>query len=437
MTGRKREGAQGPKPPIVEKLNAQPEVGSESGQAADAPDVSALIDAARTQRPASPELGGPTVATLGALLSKYAHQFTVLKGGWQAELTRINHYLIGAGIRPLECAETNGVRSLRPKACDVGEAVPSGWRAHRSKRREQRATTYALIHALGAMRCSEISTSLLRTLNTTMKAEGLSESTVQKEFAVLKSAFNVAVREWNWGPMPNPVVGIRLGRSASRFVRLSADEEGRLVGALAECDNPEFWPLVELALTSSMRRGSLLRLEWANIDLEHRQVRVWAKGYDVTLPLSQRAVDLLRRTPRNGGGRVFSMTANSVKMAWQRVRERAGLSHLRFSDLRHLAATFYARAGLNAHQLRLVLGHRTTHMAEVYVNLATNDVTEALDKAEAARPIRRPLPPTDVHAGLPGRSVMAERRATRLNGQQKLPGNVVRLTTRGRDKDDE
>jgi integrase len=220
-------------------------------------------------------------------------------------------------------------------------------------------------------------------------------------------------------------------------VRLAPDEEERLVDALAECDNPEFWPMVELALTSSMRRGSLLLLEWVNVDLQHRQVRVWAKGFDVTLPLSQRAVDLLRRVPRTGSGRVFSMTANAVKLAWQRVRVRAGLPHLRFADLRHLAATFYARAGLNAHQLRLVLGHRTTHMAEVYVNLATSDVSEALDKAEGVRPVSRPLPPMDVHAGPPGRSIMAERRTTRLNGQQKFPSNVVRLPTSQREKKDE
>lgn len=372
-------------------------------------------------------MGGPRVTKLGDLLQKYAMQFTILKGGWQAELTRINHYLVGAGRTPLEGVEENGVRRLRERAVEIGSTTPSGWRAHREGRLAKRQTTYALIRAIAAMRCSDITTSLLRTLYTTMRAEGLSESTVQKEFAVLKAAFNVAIREWGWTSMANPVLGIRLGRSKSRFVRLTDEEEQRLVDALAACDNPEFWPLVELALTSTMRRGSLLKLEWSNIDLAERQVHVWAKGFDVTLPLSRRAVDLLRLVPHNDTGRVFTMTANGVKMAWERTRERAGLPHLRFADLRHLGATFYARAGLNAHQLRHVLGHRTTAMAEVYVNLVANDVAEALDRAEAARPVRRPLPPTDVHAGPADRTIIAERRAARLNGPPKLPQNVVRL----------
>lgn len=391
------------------------------------PNVAALIAAATVQRNAEALLGGPTVATLGQLLSRYASQFTVLKLGWHAELTRINHYLEGAGMPPLEGVEVNGARTIRAKPRPTGERVPTGWRSHRSVRLQKRATTYALIRALGSMRCSDISTSLLRTLHTTMLAEGLSASTAQKELALIRGAFNVAMREWGWTGAVNPVVGIRLGKSRSRFVRLSDEEEERLVDALADCDNPEFWPLVELALTSTMRRGSLLALEWANIDLQERQVHVWAKGTEVTLPLSGRAVELLRLVPRNGTGRVFTMSPNAVKLAWQRVRARADLPHLRFSDLRHLGATFYARAGLNAHQLRLVLGHRTTHMAEIYVNLATNDVSEALDKVEAARPVRRPLPPRDVHAGLPGRSVISERRTARLNGPPKLPANVVSL----------
>lgn len=390
--------------------------------------VQALLRKAKGLGGDKQELGGPCVATLGQLLHKYAHQFTVLKAGWSAELTRINHYLIGAGLRPLECQEENGARILQDRQMQIGSTTPNGWRAYREGRLAKRGMTYGLIHAIAAMKCTEVSTSVLRTLHTTMRSEGLSESTVQKEFAVLKAAFNVAIREWGWSDYQNPTIGIRLGKSKSRFVRLTADEEQRLVDSLSACDNPEFWPLVELALTSTMRRGSLLKLEWSNVDLENRQVNVWAKGFEVNLPLSKRAVELLRLVPYNCTGRVFTMTANGVKMAWQRARIRAGLPNLRFADLRHLGATFYARAGLNAHQLRHVLGHRTTAMAEVYVNLVASDVAEALDQAEMRRPVQRPLPTRDVHAGPKNRAIMAERRAARLNGPPKLPANVVRLS---------
>ncbi|MCW5665461.1 MAG: site-specific integrase [Piscinibacter sp.] len=263
-----------------------------------------------------------------------------------------------------------------------------------------------------------------------MKSEGLSDSTVQKELALLKAALNVAIREWGWADFRNPATGIRLGRSRRRFVRLTEEQEAQLVQSLSTCDNPQFWPLVELAMTTTMRRGSLLSLRWSDISLETREAHVWAKGTPITLPLSRRSAELLRLIPDNGSGRVFSMSANAVKLAWEGVRERAGLQWLRFADLRHLGATFYARAGLSAHQLRLVLGHTTTRTAEFYVDMVNSDVTEALDLAEAARPIRRPMPPAEVHRGRPSHVILAERRTRRLNGPVVMAANVIPLSRR-------
>ena len=383
-------------------------------------------EAARDRMP------GPQRTSVGAMLHRYAHHFTVLKGGCDAELTRINHYLLGAGLSPVQRGDEDGRRLLVPLQRDIGSATPTGWAKHLQSRRQQRSGTYRLIHEVGATSCARLTTTKLRELATTMRAEGLSESTVQKELALLKAAFNVAIREWGWKTFVNPVLGIRLGRSKQRFVRLSDEEEQRLVQALAECDNPEFWPLVELAMTSTMRRGSLLKLEWANVSLTTREVHVWAKGADVTLPLSSRAVALLRHIPNNGTGKVFSMSENAVKMAWQGVREKAGLPRLRFADIRHLGATYYARAGLNAHQLRRVLGHKTTHMAEIYVNLVNSDLIEALDRAESALATVRPMPPTVVNQERSGAAIVAERRTQRLNGKPSLPANVIRIGDRPR-----
>ncbi|WP_082549268.1 tyrosine recombinase XerC [Rhizobacter sp. Root404] len=377
-----------------------------------------------------PELGGPTVATVAMLLNRYAHEFTVIKGGCEAELGRINHYLVGARLPALRRELIDGSHQLLPKEHPIGSKTPAGWQAHLAKRRSRRTRTYDLIRAIGATRCADLSTRQLRELSTTMKAEGLTPSTVQKELAVLKAAFNVAIREWHWDGFRNPAVGIALGQSQHRFVRLTPEQESRLVDALTECDNPQFWPMVELALVSTMRRGSLLKLEWDKLSLETREVHVWAKGSNVTLPLSQRAVQLLRAVPRNDTPFVFSMSKNAVKLAWEGVRAKAGLKWLRFADLRHLGATFYARAGLNAHELRLVLGHKTTKMAEVYVNLVNTDVIEALDRAETKMPVTRSLPTGGVRVRRETCTIIAERRTARLNGEPRLPANVVRLFPR-------
>ncbi len=377
-----------------------------------------------------PALGGPDVATLAQALHKYAYQFTVVKGGCETELTRINNYLQGGSLPSLRLAfDAEGRRRLEPMHSREQAKNLEGWKQYVDARRSRRAETYALIHRVGALKCGAITTDVLRKLSTTMKREGLSESTVQKEISLLKAMFNAAIREWRWKSFVNPAVGIELGKSESRFVRVSSDEEQRLSQALTRCDNPQMWPLVELAITTCMRKGSLLAMKWSQVSLETREVRVWGKGFNVTLPLSTRAVELLKALPRDGSDEVFSMSPNAVQLAWNHVRKNARLPDLQFRDLRHVGATFYAKAGFNPHQLQKVLGHKSTRMAEVYVNLMNSDVHEAMERAEAKGSVSRPMPPSDVHAGRSVKAIMAERRAERLNGQTELPANVVRLPT--------
>lgn len=322
------------------------------------------VAAAKNELPA---LGGPDQANLAQALYKYAFLFTVVKGGAEAELTRINNYLCGGGL-PALCLVTDGDGRRKLEHVQPHEKSDNlrGWSQYVDARRELRAETYALINRLGAMKCSSITTDLLRQLSTTMLREGLSDSTVQKEFALLKAMFYSAVREWRWKGFDNPAVGIKLGKSKVRFVRVSSAGEQRLADALARCDNPQMWPLVELAITTTMRKGSLLKMKWSQISLETREVHVWAKGSEVTLPLSRRAVELLQRIPRDGGDLVFSMSSNAVTMAWDHVRKNAGLPELQLGDVRHIGAFFYAKE-LNAHELKLVMGHKSTRMAETYV----------------------------------------------------------------------
>jgi hypothetical protein len=95
-----------------------------------------------------------------------------------------------------------------------------------------------------------------------------------------------------------------------------------------------------------------------------------------------------------------------------------------------VGATFYAKAGFNPHQLKTVLGHKSTRMAEVYVNLVNSDVQEALERVEADGGVSRHMPPADVHPGRDVKAIMAERRAERLNGRAELPANVLRFPKR-------
>lgn len=341
----------------------------------------------------APLLGGPERVTLGAFLGEYAFRHSIAKQSYDTEIARINHYVEAIGAPRLVVHHSDdGRRELRQASATM--ELPTAFKAHRDARMALRAKTYAWIGKLARKKVSQVTTVDIRELMTTGKTEGWSDSTIQKEVALLKTAFNSAIREWRWKGFENPCIGLKLGKSNRRFVVVTDQQMQRLVQALSECDNPQVWPLVDLAIHSTLRQDSLLSMKWSQTNLETRRARVWAKGKWTDAQLPTRAVRILEAMPRGDSDQVFDMSQNAVNMAWEGVREKAQLPGLTFRDLRHVGATAYAKAGLGAHALKDLLGHTTTRMAEVYVNLARSDVLGALDAVDAELGTLTPVPVT-------------------------------------------
>lgn len=329
-----------------------------------------------------PRLGGPTQATLAEALTYYASLYTLNKGGARAELNRINHYREGAGHQPLCIKVTDkGVKALEESPRKRG---PSAFEQHADERRDKRQATYERIGKLARKMCGALSKADIRELMADMEREGLSASTIQKEVALLRHMFNMAINEWNWLGFKNPAEGFKLGKSEQRFVFVSEAQEAALWKALDECDNPYVAHWVAIALETTLRPGSVNALRWDSVDLENRVAFTPSKTGPVPVALSQTAVKLLKDMPRASCGKVFPMSANAMDMAWDGVRIKAGLPTLRLADLRHLSATRYARRGLTAPQLQKMLGHKSMMMAQVYINLVQIDMLEALDRVQSS-----------------------------------------------------
>jgi integrase len=275
----------------------------------------------------------------------------------------------------------------------VDAAVAAGWQPYLEKRRAKSARTIAFRAKLANKHVSAISKVELDGFVSTMQQDGASDSQVQKEIALLKAVFNTAIDRWNWVGFQNPCAGIKLGGSESRFVHVSNEQMLRLYEALAKCDNPWVWPLVDCAIYLTARKKSLLTLMWKDVNLEGRcAILRDSKAGTVRVPLAPRVVEVLSQLPRHESGRVFPMTSNAVKMAWEGVRHNAGLDNLQFRDTRHLGGTYYAKLVKNAHILRQILGHKTLYMAQIYVSLTETDVAEHLEELEKARG-PQPMPP--------------------------------------------
>jgi integrase len=73
------------------------------------------------------------------------------------------------------------------------------------------------------------------------------------------------------------------------------------------------------------------------------------------------------------------MSANSVRSAFERLRNRAGMPDLHLHDLRHEAISRLFEKGLNTVEVGSITGHRELRMLARYTHLRAADLVKRLD----------------------------------------------------------
>jgi integrase len=223
-----------------------------------------------------------------------------------------------------------------------------------------------------------------------LRSRPAAPATQARYLAVLRHAFSIAVREWEWAT-ENPVRRIKPPREPRGRVRfLSEDERDRLLHACEASYEPRLYPLVVLALSTGARLGELLRLRWRDIDLA-RGVAILheTKNRDRrSLPLAGRAHDLLRRMSRNrpATDAVFAGKTGAAlfpRKVWEAALAAADIPDFRFHDLRHTAASYLAMSGATLAEIADVLGHRTLQMVKRYAHLAEQHTTSVVTRMNA------------------------------------------------------
>jgi integrase len=183
--------------------------------------------------------------------------------------------------------------------------------------------------------------------------------------------------------------------------------------ALAAIDDdfdivPFYETLLHFLLATAARRGEALTLLWSNTHLAVRTAFFpeTKNGRSRTVPLREYLVALLHRLPRIGD-RVFPLSVDTLKGAWYRICERAGIPDLHLHDLRHEGISQIAEAGLLAgrpftlRDLAAITGHRDVRCLSRYENLCASKLALALDDvfaAAAAREQSRSTPTAPSHS---------------------------------------
>lgn len=206
--------------------------------------------------------------------------------------------------------------------------------------------------------------------------------TVHRELGLIRHALEVARREWDMDLPANPLDRVKRPRLANaRDRRLGPGEYERLMVALQRTRNPLVAPVIEFAIHTAMRRGELLALTWEQVNWQLRTAYIADSktGVPRTIPLLDGALAVLRRLkPELARGRVFPVSMEALKQAWERARDRAELGDLHFHDLRHEAVSRLCEMGLTLPEVALISGHKDPRMLFRYVNLRPADLAKKL-----------------------------------------------------------
>lgn len=224
--------------------------------------------------------------------------------------------------------------------------------------------------------------------------EPRSPATVVRYLAALSHCLSVAVKEYQWLD-DNPMRKVSKPKEPRGRVRfLSDDERAALLSACEASPNPYLFPVVVLALSTGMRAGEIMALEWRDVDLARGwlTLRETKNGERRGVPLAGKALELVKQhgkvrrldTPLLWPGKEHPNKPMDLRAPWNAAVKRAGLVDFRFHDLRHSAASYLAMNGASLNEIAAVLGHRTLAMVQRYAHLSESHKAGVVERMNAA-----------------------------------------------------
>ena len=213
----------------------------------------------------------------------------------------------------------------------------------------------------------------------------LKPSSVRRELTPIRHLFEIARKEWGLPLPPNPLANLAFhGADQRRERRLKPEEYDALISATKRCRNKLIAPLIVFALSTAMRRGEILAMRWTDIDEARRSLLIPTSktGRARTIPLSPPAIGVLQTLPRTAE-RVFPLSANAGRLAWEKLCKRAKIKDLHFHDLRHEAISRFFEMGLTAPEVALMSGHQDARMLFRYAHPLRQRIASRLDQQPA------------------------------------------------------
>jgi integrase len=295
--------------------------------------------------------------------------------------------------------QESALKELPELSADKREQHLEWWAKHFAGRTLAEITPDVIAEARDALATETFTRGKVRTVKGEKippKEYPRSGATVNRYLATLSHLFSIAVKEWRLLDR-NPVGDISKKKEARGRIRFLSDtERDALLEACAKSDWPPLHMLVLLAISTGARRGELIRLKWADIDLKTARATVHEtkNGDPRVLPLVGKALTALRELKLQGSAAsewVFQQPSGfpgpyeGFDSHWYAALKAADIQDFRFHDLRHTCASYLAGQGASLLEIGDVLGHRTAAMTMRYSHLTKSHKVAAIEKMAKER----------------------------------------------------
>jgi integrase/recombinase XerC len=248
---------------------------------------------------------------------------------------------------------------------------------------------FALVQGLDSP--EEIRSAHVRAFLREMLAYGYAKASVARKLSAVKSWMVFLRQEQVLSDDPacrvqSPKLPVRLPRALSM-----QDVQNLLENGPKGKSSVRDRAALELLYGSGLRVAELVSLDWEDLDLQERWVRVTGKGdKERIVPVGRYALAAFgawalecssRKGPLFPGGCGKRMTVRTVTRIVDRAAKRCGLSGVTPHVLRHSFATHLLEGGANLRVLQELLGHESLLTTQRYLKISADHLQRMVREA--------------------------------------------------------
>lgn len=252
------------------------------------------------------------------------------------------------------------------------------------------------------------------------------KATVRYAYTVLSASLDKAANPSIGLIRRNPAKGIewpKFKKPVERKMVLTAEEQKRLEAVLP---GRYLSDIITLMLCTGMRPGEALGLQWKDVDLNHRKLKIKGNrmligqidddmnvtGYQVkdqdstkshsgdrVIPMNDTVYELMKRMKSTRQHTKYVCVGHDKQPpsihilagALSRSLKKAGVDDVSPHKLRHTFATRCIEAGMNPKALQKIMGHATlAQTMDLYVNPTDDYLVDEMAKLDPPKPTNEP-----------------------------------------------